>query len=581
MKAKFVIVLFTICSISFAQQSTDSGISRNIEVIKEYNPEIREAGKMNTMPVLTDIETKKIKTDYSVRTTPLVLNNVLNPSLDYATAAPRPLSYYKDRFVKAGIGNYISFLGELYTPVYKDQQYLIDLYLKHNSSFGNVKLTPELYPALPKTIESRALSNDNQFRIALLKSSQGKEFSSFAGFRYNQFDYYGYDSFRDSVANVPDYQSPIDEEYRKQAFTNFDLNLRYRTKEFVSHWKYDLQTNYQLFRNKNQLTEHTIFTDLTGNYRVENSIFGANFKMYNIFLNKPSSGSSAMYNFDNITDYTVIKLNPYYSLDGKAGSLVIGIKGFFNINRGKPLPVAPDIYGNVKIINRMLYVYAGVTGDLEVNNYRTVTQLNPYISPDKQIENTHIPIDVYAGTKLNLFDQLNADFFIGYKIIKDAHFFINKRTARDSLAPYYNTFDVVYEKKDAGLFNAGLTLCYDWKEKVNIIFKSQYNKWSLNDTEKPWQLPIWKIDFQTTYNATDYLRFCLMYHFEGGRYAFVNGHAEALKNVSDLSLGVNYKLLSFMNLFLNLNNIFNQEYATWYGYTAHRFNLMGGVSVLF
>ena len=160
----------------------------------------------------------------------------------------------------------------------------------------------------------------------------------------------------------------------------------------------------------------------------------------------------------------------------------------------------------------------------------------------------------------------------------NAHFFVNRKIKGD----FINTFDVVYdEKKDVGLFNAGLTLSYDWKEKWNIIFKSQYNNWALNDNEKPWQLPAWKIDFQTNYNATDYLRLSLMYHFEGGRYASVNGKAESMKNINDLSFGVNYKLLSFLNLFLNLNNIFNQEYATWYGYTAHRFNLMGGVSVLF
>jgi len=318
-----------------------------------------------------------------------------------------------------------------------------------------------------------------------------------------------------------------------------------------------------------------------GDYRMESSALGAKLEMYNIFMNRP--GSTPLYNFesaDNSKDYTLIKLNPYYTFEGKAGVMVIGIKGAFSIGQGRPGAITPDIYGNVKIIDQKMYIYAGVTGDIVVNNYRQITRLNPYISPDVRVEDTYIPIDVYAGTKIKLFDQVNADFFIGYKIINNPYFFVNKTAEAVDSTLYYNTFDVVYEK-DAGLFNAGLTLLYNWQDKLNFTFKSKYNAWSLSDNEKPWQIPAWEIDFQTSYCVTDYLRLNLAYRFEAGRYARINGNSISMKNIHDLSLGANYKLLSFMNIFLNLNNLMNQEYANWYGYTVHRFNVMGGVSVSF
>ncbi len=571
------------CLTAFAQRpDTDTTIARNIEIVKEYNPVIQEAGKINTMPELKDIEAKKIQTNYMVWTTPFPPKNDIIPSLDYATVSPQPSPSYKDGFVKVGGGNYTSFLGELYTPIYKDPQYLIDFYLKHNSSFGDVKLTPEMYPSLTESVKSDALTNDNKARISFLKNIRNKELISSIGGGYNRFNYYGYDSFADSIANVPDYQSPLDDDYKKQAFTNFDVNLRYRTKEYISKWKYDLQTNYQLFHNRNKLTEHTIYTNVMGDYRMESSSLGAKLEMYNIFMGRPDS--TPVYNFENAENtksYTVIKLNPYYTFEGKAGVMVIGIKGAFSIGQGRPGAITPDIYGNVKVIDQKLYIYAGVTGDFAVNNYRYITQLNPYISPDTRIEDTYTPIDVYAGTKIKLFNQVNADFFIGYKIINNPYFFVNKSVDTAAASPYYNTFDVVYEK-DAGLFNAGLTLLYNWHDKLNFTFKSKYNSWSLSDDiKKPWQTPAWEIDFQTSYLVTDYLRLNLAYRFEAGRYALINGNSVSMKNINDLSLGANYKLLSFMNIFLNLNNIINQEYANWYGYTAHRFNVMGGLSVSF
>ena len=590
---KQAITLLAISScpaVSAQRAATDTVIARNIEIVKEYNPVIQEARKINTMPELRDIETKKIQTNYSIRTTPFSPPNDALPALDYATVSPQPSPSYKDGFVKVGGGNYTSFLGELYTPFYKDPQYLVDFHLKHNSSFGDVKLTPEMYPSLTEPVKSKALTNDNKARISFLKNIRNKEFSSFIGGGYNRFDYYGYDAFVDFLRNSAlDYIPPrFDDDYRKQAFTNFDANLRYRTKEYISKWKYDLQTNYQLFRERNKLTEHTVYTDLMGDYRMEGSSLGAKLEMYNIFLNKP--GNTVHYHFEdaeNTKDYTVLKLNPYYTFEGKAGTMVIGIKGAFSIGQGRPGTIFPNVYGNVKLIDQKLYIYAGVTGDLTVNNYRYTTQLNPYISPNVRIEDTYTPIDVYAGTKIKLFNQVNADFFLGYKIINNPYFFVNKTgysglvdSIPGHVSPFFNTFDVVYEK-DAGLFNAGLTLLYSWQDKLNFTFKSKYNAWSLSDYEKPWQIPAWEIDFQTGYCVTDYLRLNLAYRFEAGRYAWINGNSMPMKNIHDLSLGVNYKLLSFMNIFLNLNNLVNQEYADWYGYTIHRFNVMGGISVSF
>ena len=585
MKHSIIIISLFIgsCLTAFAQRAaTDTTIARNIEVFKEYTPVIQEAGKISTMPELRDIETKRIQPDFAVRKTPFSPQSNVIP-LDFATVSSRPGPSHKEGMVRVGGGNYTSFLGELYTPLYKDSQHWVDFHLKHNSSFGDIKLTPDMYPSLIAPVKSQGLTNDNKARVSLLKNIRNRELISAIGGGYNQFHYYGYDSFVDSIATVPDYESPLDEDYRKQAFANFDVHFRYRSKEYISKWKYDLQTNYQFFQNRNKLTEHTIYTDVIGDYRMEGSSLGAQLEMYNIFMNKP--GNTLIYNFENAEntkDYTVIKLNPYYSLEGESGVMVIGIKGAFSIGQGRPGAIAPNIYGNVKVIDEKLYIYAGVTGDFVVNNYRHITQLNPYISPDVRIEDTYIPIDVYAGTKANIFDQVNADFFIGYKIINNPYFFVNK-TKTDTLplpSPFLNTFDVVYGK-DAGLFNVGLTLFYNWHDKLNFTFKSKYNAWTLSDNEKPWQTPALEMDFQTSYSVTDYLRFNLAYRLEAGRYALIHGNSASMKNVNDLSLGVNYKPISFVNVFLNLNNLLNQEYANWYGYTVHRFNVMGGVSVSF
>ena len=562
------------CITTSAQTTTDTTITRDIEVVKEYNPVIREAGKINTMPELKHIETKKIKPSYSVWTSSFTPKADIIPSLDYALAKDEENVRVTDHFIKFGGGNYTSFLGEVYTPIYKDSRYLFDIYGKHNSSFGNVNLTPDLYPSLPGEIESDALSNDNKIKASLLRSYRKAELSSFAGFGYKQFNYYGYDTFAENAALAGE------SEYKgeKQAFTNFDINVRYRTKDYVGKWKYDLQTNYLYFHNRNKLSESTIYTNLMGDYRMETSSLSANLEMYNIFMSRP--GNTDIYNFENeenAKSHTILKISPNYRFEGNMGTFHIGVKGVFGIGQGRPGTIIPDIYGTIRLIEKKLYLYAGVSGDYQVNNYRQMTELNPYISPDIRIEDTYIPIDVYLGTKANIANKVNLDIFVGYKILNNPYFFVNK--AKDSTG-YYNTFDVVYGK-DAGLFNAGLSALYNWTEKLSMNLQTKYNAWSLDKIEKPWQMPTFELDFRTSYRITDYLRMDLSYSFNGGRYACVDGKSISMDDAHDISLGANYSVLSFANIFLNLNNILSQEYQNWYGYTAHRFNIMGGISLNF
>ena len=68
--------------------ATDTTIKRNIEVVRDYTPVIKEAGKINTMPELKDVNTKKIDVDYKVWTSTYKPKTDIIPSLDYALLEP-------------------------------------------------------------------------------------------------------------------------------------------------------------------------------------------------------------------------------------------------------------------------------------------------------------------------------------------------------------------------------------------------------------------------------------------------------------------------------------------------------------
>ncbi len=559
--------------------ATDTTIKRNIEVVRDYTPVIKEAGKINTMPELKDVNTKKIEVDYKVWTSTYKPKTDIIPSLDYALASQEENKYSREGFLRLGGGNYKSFLGELYTPIYNSDVALFDFYLKHNSSFGNVTLKKENYDVLSNDVLSKGLYNDNKARISFLRSIRIREISAFGEFGYNRFNYYGLNS--DMIAFSEQNKDKEEPEYKnddqKNSHLTAALNFRFRSKDYIDQWKYDLQTNWRLLKTHFNVAENTIFTDLAASYRMQESILSLKFQMYNVFVSTPENGSIDFSKAQNFKNFTVLKFNPYYSFVSEVGRLNLGLKASFGINQGKNTAFSPDITGQVRVIDNVWYVYAGVTGDYKVNTLRSLANENIYLSPNARPEDTYIPLDIYLGTKLNIGKSVNTDIHVGYKIVNNQYFYVNKSDSTGMK----NTFDVVYDK-NVGQFNCGAAVNYNFREKVDFSFKIGYNKWSLEKQAEAWMLPAAQIGLGVSYVPTDYLRFNINYDLDAGRKAKLGKDTSVdLKNFNDISLGANYKLMSFLDVFARFNNILNQRSEVWYGYPSQGFNFLLGLTLTF
>lgn len=559
--------------------ATDTTIKRNIEVVRDYTPVIKEAGKINTMPEFKDVNTKKIEVDYKVWTSTYKPKTDIIPSLDYALASQEENKYSREGFLRLGGGNYKSFLGELYTPIYNSDVALFDFYLKHNSSFGNVTLKKDNYDVLSNDVLSKGLYNDNKARISFLRSIRIREISAFGEFGYNRFNYYGLNS--DMISFSEQNKDKEEPEYKNDDQKNSHLiaalNFRFRSKDYIEQWKYDLQTNWRLLKTHFDVAENTIFTDLAASYRMQESILSLKFQMYNVFVSTPEDGPIDFSKAKNFNNFTVLKFNPYYSFISEVGRLNLGLKASFGINQGKNTAFSPDITGQVRVIDNIWYVYAGVTGDYKVNTLRSLANENIYLSPDARPEDTYIPLDIYLGTKLNIGKSVNTDIHIGYKIINNQYFYVNKSDSTGMK----NTFDVVYDK-NVGQFNCGAAVNYNFREKVDFSFKIGYNKWSLEKQKEAWMLPAAQIGLGVSYVPTDFLRFNINYDLEAGRKAKLGKDTSVdLKNFNDISLGANYKLMSFLDVFARFNNILNQRSEFWYGYPSQGFNFLLGLTLTF
>lgn len=578
----------------------DPTILRNIEVIKEYNPVIKEAGKISTMPELDDIPTPKRTYDFSVWTTPYSIKSSTLPTLEYAVANPDKGKSAKPRYARIGVGTYANILGELYTPFIHTNRNLFDLYLQHNSTFGKIKLTDKLYNDapynIPNNLKSKATHSDTKGKLSFTHSLKNKEISTFVAGRNNVFRYYGFDSAHQLLSQQG--VKSTDNDSSKQAINQINANFAFRSKDFISKWKYDVQVDYNFLAMKDDLKENTIHTTLYGAYRFENSSLHLTFDMRNIIMSLPNKNDRYVFNKEeNLHNYTDIKLMPRYFFSGDAGEITIGVNGAFNIGQGKKGCVTPNVYGKAKLIKNVMYLYAGVTGDYIVNNYQYMLDENLYISPNVRIEDTYIPIDAYIGTTLKIAKRVDMDFHFGYKLIENAYFFVNHS---DTTGNITNTFDAAVCDKKAGVFNVGLALAYDWSDKLSLHFNGNFYKWALQEKWKvsktetkedynakgqnlkePWLKPKWQMDFDATYKVTDALRISLGYQLDCGKKALVGEQTIKLRPTNNLTIGADYRLLNWLNVFVKFDNVLCQQYESWYGYAQQGFNFMGGATIIF
>ena len=136
MKRLLSIVIVTLLGFSiFAQDNSntykDTTIIKDIEIVKEYNPVIKDAGKISTMPELKDIKSEKKNSNYSVWTSPITLEPSQIQVLDYALPSNEIINTYNKRIIRLGGGNYASALGEVYTPIFQNKRNDLNLILLH------------------------------------------------------------------------------------------------------------------------------------------------------------------------------------------------------------------------------------------------------------------------------------------------------------------------------------------------------------------------------------------------------------------------------------------------------------------
>lgn len=585
LKKKLVFLSIFSCvnfAISLAQ---DSVFTRNITVEREYQPILKNTGKLNVTPKLIEPEVKPLPAQYTDLFIPLSINNNIHPLSSTEFFFNNRVE--QNNFLQLGLGNFYNSSANFLYSLLNRPNTKLDFYMNHIGTFGD---------KLHSTTKS-----------GLVFDQQLKSLHLFAGVetQHERLKFYGF-NFNDSasvqlneLAKNHGSSTFIERQFTSitrapHSFTLQELSETPGTETFwhlnafgglqslplTSDINYSAKLNYHFFQNKFGIKENRIH--LTGKVIMpfhENNI-GLNVQLHQI---KYTTDKAPLFNFWDY--YSVIMLNPFYVIEQTNLKLRMGLKAAFSMKHGRSFSPAADIAAEWNVFPHWMTLYGGISGDYEINNMDRIFSENCFLFSDTRIKDTYTPFHSYGGIKIKPAKNFLVDFFADYQFTDQQFFYVNKEYVTEELnAPdsvlFTNRFNVVYS--DAYHFKIGGRAAYnDEKNRFNMEFRTTYNLWDTKETALPWLQPTWETDLRANLGITSNITTSLYFFYKTGRYAQLGNRSVKMDNIMDVNLGISYIVSKSLSVYLHLNNLLNNKYQYFYGYDVQGFNLMTGVAFSF
>jgi hypothetical protein len=230
----------------------------------------------------------------------------------------------------------------------------------------------------------------------------------------------------------------------------------------------------------------------------------------------------------------------------------------------------PNVTAEAKIKETGLNAELGWVGYFQKNSYRSLAGFNPWIQTPTSILNTRIS-EQYIGFKGSSGNHLTYQARLSFMQLYNQALFVNNFVDGKS-------FNLLFDPKIQSLRIHG-ELGYHIQEKFSFIGALNLNEYTnLANYDKAYGLvPMeitgtfkWKISKDLQVKADAFLR-------DGTNYQNKLLQSQKLDAAADLNLGAEFSVLPKLNLWLQMNNLFNNKYQRWNQYEVLGFNVLGGV----
>ncbi|MDI5949211.1 TonB-dependent receptor [Flavobacterium yafengii] len=574
---KIIISLLLIAfQFSFAQKKEQIG-TETVNVVKPYTPKISDAFKVKEIPELDDEgNSKKEKIKYTIFSFPVA--STFTPSKGKAEGVEKEKqAHLFKNYATFGVGNYGTFIGELFVNHdLNDTDYVGGMFRHHSSEGGiqNVALEDRFYDT----------------SIDLMYGSNQKDVSwnLDLGYQNQIYNWYGLPENFGSTLTPQDRVTLINGINPQQTYGTISLGGNVAFNESILN-KASLKYNH--FSDASGSSENRFYAKPTVEFDVMESAVKTNIIVDYV-------GGSFKKNYSNTNTervkygFTNFGIVPSFVMQEDDWTLNIGAGLFYsldNVNSNNKFLVYPQFNASYKVVGDLMIFYAGAEGNLEQNSYMDFVNENPFLSPTLNIAPTDKQYDVFAGLKGKLTNNVSYNIKASYVNERNKALFrsndYNENTSNDDYA-YGNSFQVVYDDMKTLSFYGELKA--DFSEDVTFGINGTFSSYTNDLQQEAWNLPTIKINSNLDFNITEKWFAGANVFYVGERKDFqintnfvTNAAPVTLKSYFDVNANVGFKYSDRLTAFARANNITNNAYQKWLNYPVQGFQVILGVNYKF
>ena len=527
-----------------AQNNDTTIIDRNVNIEKEYIPEIEPAESQKFNIKTQEPNIPEAKFNYSTYASDVQPSSNFYPLDPQEQAKPKRTSLKKG-YTELGFGYPINWSAELFYPLYNKKNTNFDFHLDHTGLFTN---TIQLIQTDLDIILHQKINNNHQLNSAI-------------SYNNDYYNYYGDGIKFDSLPQII---------HRANALIGMQSTNR------INGWGYRADLSYNgMFLHYTPINEHRIILDgevskILGKKPLNIGIF-ADVNILNSQLSTPDS---------LLPTTAVIGLLPSYDIVLDNLKFHLGAKAYFSINKGQIFNAMPDVTINYNE-GKTLSIYAGITGDYQIHTLSSTLEHCRYFNPYSTgiALNTYTPADFFAGFRLKPFlEGLMVDAHVNYKFVYNDYFI---RNVIDSVSNnYMNIFTADFSNTQ--ILSTGARVNYNYQNKYVAHAGFKYNYYTVADSTLTMvNRPSWEIEVGTEMTPIKGLAINADFYTGLGYKAILPTGAIDLPNHFDLNIGAAYTFHEQCTVFARFNNIINSKYQYFYGYENIGFNCLFGVKITF
>jgi len=471
-------------------------------------------------------------------------------------------------YVRLGIGNYASPLGEFYYNSMRNRRANYGVAIKHNSAFGNIKdYAPSTFDKTSGRVFGDFFTTNLRFQPEFNYLNHGYHYYGIK----DTANLIGKDSLYNRVQGIGGSFKFSNFSSRDSAKLMFSIYTRY-------NYFHDFQkeTDTLGLNGKNNL--FSIGTNM--HYKFKKNIFAGTFDInYNQYnFNLADTTFAPGYSSHEEMNW-LIHFRPTITTYGRKWKVTYGVDLNIDTPSDTSFKVVPVVEAKYSLFNDMFIPYIGVDGGVKQNSYYSLNRTNEFILNKLDLHNTRT-IHAYGGIKGTLSKTISFNARFSYRNIDNLPLFVN-----DTLFSDKYRFGVIYN--DVNVITIDGSFSYQNAEKLKIDLLGEYNIYSSNIVgmlyENFWHLPTYAFTLRGNYNLFEKIYIKADFVLKGGRRSpAILFDSAATENemgvIADANLHVEYRYSKRLSAFLQFNNLAAQSYQRWYGYPVQGFQVMGGVT---